>query len=314
MPNEATNQASALQPTPDASQVQTPEEPVDIAAAFQLLREGNKAPAQPAGQEDQSNQSNETSDDSGEQGVDGSQESGVQMQPDVPVEPTNSEGTGDLGGSTTTEPAVDYSATQQSIINGVTKESQRIVNKIFEDQGIREYSVSQLYERKDSGEVIFNNPERPNQPFASRAEAQAWCDAINRDIEFEKRKMVEQKQRELFQQAMPALRLIEFAPTYDAMDSVTKSVFDNIIEPYGVKNTAGEVVGFNCNLNAMAQQAAKIVQQFAPQQAQPQQTQQASTDEPAMDLKGGASESNQNTEPTNIQEAWQMLNKNKKKG
>ena len=314
MPNEATNQASALQPTPDVSQAQTPEEPVDIAAAFQLLREGNKTPAQPAGQEDQGNQSNETSDDSGEQGVDGSQESGVQMQPDVPAEPTSSEGTGDLGGSTTPEPTVDYNSYKENLIQQIQQDAQRNIAKKFNDNKIRIMSVGDLYQRNDDGTVMFINPDNPNRPFESRSQAQEWVNSMNQMIRDEYQKEVTLEMQNLYRDAAPVIATMEFAPTYEAMDEITKNVFDSMIEPYSVFNANKEVIGFNCNLNAMAQQAAKIVQQFAPQQAQLQQTQQASTDEPAMDLKGGASESNQNTEPTNIQEAWQMLNKSKKKG
>ena len=313
MPNEASNQTGVVPSAIDDSQATPQEEPVDIAAAFQLLREGNQKATQSSGQEEESNTGNEVGEGSGEQGVSGNQEDGVQVQPDVPVEPTVSGGTVDDGGSTTSEQTVDYSSYKEDLIKQIQQDAQRNVAKKFQDNKIRIMSVGDLYQRDEDGSVTFVNPDNPNRPFESRSQAQDWVNSMNQMIRDEYQKEVTMEMQELYKQAAPVVATMEFAPTYDAMDDVTKSVFDSMIEPYSVYNANKEVIGFNCNLNAMAQQAAKIVQQFAPQQQQPQQVQQQ-TNEPAMDLKGGASESPTNEEPTNIQEAWQMLNKSKKKG
>lgn len=180
---------------------------------------------------------------------------------------------------------------------------------------IRPVSLGDIYERREDGTVIFHNPDNPSQPFASRVEAQAWVNSMNDQIKEGFVRAAQSEYQELLKQAMPAIRLVEFAPTFDKMDDDVKQVFDQLIEPYSVYNNAGQVIGYNCNLPQMANQAASIASRFRGNQAQQQQqvqqqVQQAS--EPAMDMQTGASRSSANEEPKTLEEAFAMINSQKK--
>ena len=178
-----------------------------------------------------------------------------------------------------------------------------------------------LYERDErTGQVSFKNPDNPNRNFDSRAEAQAWVDAFNKQIDTKFKMDLREKQLELYQQAAPRLKILQFKATYDKMDARTKDVFEDLIEPYEMKDSAGRIVGYRCNLDAVANQAAKIAGRFASvgqldkEAKQQEEPKQAS--KPAMDMKTGASKggSNDFKEPENIGEALKMFDKmNRKK-
>lgn len=180
---------------------------------------------------------------------------------------------------------------------------------------IRPVSLGDIYERREDGTVIFHNPDNPMQPFTSRVEAQAWVNSMNDQIKEGFVRAAQTEYQELLKQAMPAIRLVEFAPTFDRMDEASKQVFDQLIEPYGVYNNAGHVIGYNCNLPQMANQAINIAKNFqgntTRQQQQVQQVQQQES-EPAMDMQTGASQSPTNDEPKTLEEAFAMINSNKK--
>ena len=183
---------------------------------------------------------------------------------------------------------------------------------------IVEMNIGSLYERREDGTVIFNNPDNPNRPFESREQAQAWINSFNQQIMEAKKEQYKQELNDLYNAAQPALRLIEFAPIYDAMDSATQDIFDTLIDPYAVTNANGDVIGFDCNLAAMARQAMGIVEQYglnkqqSANEPQQQQQQQEPAKTPAMDLKSGSSISDDDREPTNLEEAMAMLNKRNK--
>ena len=194
----------------------------------------------------------------------------------------------------------------------------------FAEQQIEMWSIEDLYEKDEhTGRVRFRNPDDPSRDFQSRYEAQQFVDAMNKQITQSFRNEVNKAQREIIQREAPKLRLIEFAPKYDAMDQVTKDIFDDMIEPYAVTDSGGKVVGFNVNLDAVHAQAAKIAQrikQYAPQpQAQEGEEAKAkpASKSPALDAKTGVSITGEQ-EPKTIGEALKMYDKqqreSKKKG
>ena len=211
----------------------------------------------------------------------------------------------------------DYAAIGQGIIERIKEESRQEVLKEFSDNNIKIMGIGDIYERRDDGTVVFNNPDDPRHPFSSRAEAQAWIDSMNTQIQAEYQNRIAQRASEKWSKAQPQIQLLRFAPYYEKMTPESQKVFDMLIEPYSIADEHGRTIGFNCNLAAMANQAISIANQFATntKQSQQQQTsaprqQQAST--PPMDIKSGAGESSENEEPKNINEAMQILNKMKK--
>ena len=165
--------------------------------------------------------------------------------------------------------------------------------------------------------MTFHNPDDPRRPFASRTEAQAWVDSMNAQIQSEYQSRVAKRAGELWQEAQPQIRLLQFAPYYDRMSEVEKGVFDQLIEPYSIVKD-GKLIGFDCNLAQAAAQAVNIVKSFAPKQegkgaTQGQtQTPAPATTSPAMDIKTGTGESSDDDEPKNINEAMALLNKQRK--
>lgn len=186
------------------------------------------------------------------------------------------------------------------------------VRREFADQQISMWSINDIYERDEqTGRVRFRNPDDPNRDFASRYEAQQFVDAMNKQITAEFRSRVNQKQRELVQEEAPRLRTLEFAPRYNAMDQTTRDIFDDLIEPYAVRNKAGEVIGFNIQLEPMARQAEKIAQRFraaAPAPAGQEPDAKPEPKGPALDMKTGASQTG-DIEPKTIGEALKMYDK-----
>lgn len=195
----------------------------------------------------------------------------------------------------------------------------RNVREKFQREQIDMWSIQDIYERDEqTGRVRFRNPDDPSRDFQSRYEAQQFVDAMNKQITQRFREEVNKEQRTLIQQEAPKLRLIEFAPKYDAMDKTTKDVFEDMIEPYAVRDSSGDVIGFNVDLDAVARQASRIAQRFQPsqQQGEPQQKEAKASTSPAVDIKTGASQTGSMPEPKTIGEALKMYDasQRKKKG
>ena len=189
--------------------------------------------------------------------------------------------------------------------------ARRNVAKRFQDNNVKMMDIGELYSRRDDGTVVFNNPDDPHRPFQSRAEAQQWIDSMNAQITAAYNKEVAKEQQELYKNVEPSVRLLQFAPVYDAMDQVTREVFEELIEPYAIIGANNEPIGFSCNLETMGRQAVRLASRFgsAPQQ-QAQPVQQAA--EPAMDIKASPSGTG-TAEPRDINEAMRMLNEQRRK-
>ena len=303
------------------SQTQTPQEPTDIAQAFQMVRDLDKGTAQVPAQEGESIQeetgSQARSGESGQSQADGGYGSGDNAY--EPEASTESAGGNYLGGPAAAQPQYDYEAAINGLKAALQDEAEKRVKKLFEDQNIdiEGPDPDSLYERREDGTVIFHNPDNPHKPFESRTDADAWCNTLRSQIQREKAKEEKRIYEELEQIAEPVFKLMEFAPYYDAMDADVRDVFDKLIEPFSVVNQRGDVVGFRVNYFEKANTAKNIVdnwkasnkQQAAPvQQEQPKQ--QPKT--PAMDLKSGSGSSADNEEPTTMEEAMAMIAKRNK--
>ena len=165
-------------------------------------------------------------------------------------------------GSSEQYPAVDYQASQQAIVSQLNNSAIAQARKKFQDDGIREFTMNDIYERTQDGRVVYRNPDDPSRPFANRMEAQQWIDSFNKQVQEELIRTATEIRDKNAKAAMPALRLLQFAPTYDAMDPKVKEVFDDLIEDYEMKNRAGKVVGYSCDLNRMAQKAERLASKY----------------------------------------------------
>lgn len=215
----------------------------------------------------------------------------------------------------------DYKDLQRNLVDSVRRQAAMAANQKFEEAGLSKITLSSLYNRdENTGRVTFVNPDNPDRPFESRSEAQAWVDSYNKEIEAEWVNYANEMQKKFAQDTLPAARLIQFAPVYDKMDDQTKQVFDTIIEPYSVKDSSGMVIGYSCDLSAAHDQARKLVGVFgsssgniSQSNTESQQPAVPASGGPALDaVTSGTGTASESDEPKNLQEAFKLLNKQKK--
>lgn len=299
-------------------------EPIDLAQAFKMLNQANREAAQAdvAGVGSVEDTGSSVPVGSGDVGDGASIDEGFNASAsDEPGDGADDDGS--AGGIE----AIDFNAYKQQMLRDIQNDSMAQVRKEFADQNIGYYSAAELTVRdEETGQVRFRNPDvqderDPNFYFKSRAELQQFVESWNKGVDFEFRKAVNEKQRELAQQAAPTARLMDFLPKWQAMDDVTKSVFDDLLEGHEIRNAQGKEIGFNVDLDAVAAQAARIAKRF-PRQGQQKEapaqqipaSKTAQDDGPALDMKSGNGVSPDEKEPTNIGEALKMFDKKNKGG
>lgn len=293
-------------------------EPIDLAQAFKMYNEANRTPAE------QPVETGEPAEPVAEGGA-GEQGSGEPEAPEGAGESMETvapadDGAGDdgSGGSADVVEPVDFNARRQELLQDIQRQAIAEVRQEFANNQINPCTIEELYQRDEqTGRVTFKNPDDPQHDFASRAEAQAWVDAFNKQIEMRFRQEINAKQRELVQQRAPQLRLIEFASTFNSMSKAEQDIMDDLIEPYAVKDSGGNVVGFNVDLNAVANQARKIAAKFAqeaPAANAPEDSQepQEAPGRPAMNMPTGTGQSSDRAEPKSIGEALKMYDKSQR--
>lgn len=215
------------------------------------------------------------------------------------------------------EPAVDYNAVGKAYVQSTQRLAIDAANKLFRDNQIAKVSINDLYNKDDRGRVSFNNPDDPDHPFASRYEAQQWCDAVNSQIDAEWKNTVTNYQREYLKDIQPMLRLMDFAPEFDAMSPQEQKIFDNIVEGYKVTDKSGMVIGYSCDLRNAKQIASNIWNSMneGKTDTKSQTVPQVQGGGPALDAKtsGTGNPQNNHEAPKNLNEAMKMLADSKKK-
>jgi len=273
-------------------------EPVDLNQAMQMLNEDHGAPApgpveepaEPAAPEPEPEPEPEPGD-----GGPAAEPAGVPEEPD--------------------DDLMDFGQLGQEMQQRLQQEAIQRTAQRFRENGVQLQSIESLYERdENSGRVTFRNPDDPNRPFESRAQAQAWVDAINGQIQSKFNADVRSSLRAVTQEYAPTLRLIEFGPTFAKLDDDTADVFAEIVEPYSIRDTQGNIVGYSCDLNTALGQAKKIVSRYGSRAAQAEPDPVTT---PATDLGGSGSGGGQQSakaEPKTLEEAFMMLEEEKKRG
>lgn len=288
--------------------VQEPEgsaEPSTLAEAFAQYRARNtEAPEPPV----------PATENAGDTGTADSYGSAAESagEPEPPVVESGAD-TSD-GGFADGYEEVDYGAYRNGLIDELGRAAYNKTVEEFKKQGIQKISVSQLYQRdEDRGTVTFINPDNPDRPFESRADAQAFCDVFNKDVDTELIKAARAERDRLIQQYRPSLELMDFAPKFDTFDETKQAVLDDLVEPYEIRLNDGRIIGYRCDLDAMAAQADKIIEKFHVQLQQQQEPAKNTGSEPALDMKshGAGGGSGKAKEPKTLEEAMRMVQQEK---
>lgn len=267
--------------------------PVDLADAFKRY------------QSSQREQPEETVEDGGEDDDEGGE---VEADEDGAV--SDDGDLDDRGPSADSSEPFDYSAAADQLVKGIQQAAVAQVNSAYRKQGIRKFSVGDLIERKSDGTVVFHNPENPNRPFASRMEAQQWVDSVNKDIDASFRREAGKAYQDLMRQNESSIRLLKFAPKYNALSPEEQELFDDMVEDYGVYQD-GEVIGYSCDLDRVLTQVKRVMARMQPKAAKkPQAKQAAKPRQPSMDMRGRGTGSNtaKREEPKDLAEAMKMYN------
>ena len=277
-------------------------EPEDLAAAFRRVQGMDKKdPEDSVG--DRGKDSEEDSDD----------QDGEEDSEDEDGDVDDDRGSSALPGE------IDYAAVKRGLIENLNKSAVAKAAKEFRDANIREFQMKDLYERTSDGRVIYHNPDDPNRPFSSRMEAQSWIDSFNSQVRNELKRRALEIRNEDAESILPSLRLMDFAPSYDAMDDAVREMFDDLIEGYEVLDSNGNVIGYNCDLDKMASKAERMASRFSkakPSKHRTKATKSANegTRQPSLDMKSHGSGGNgkMKREPQTLEEAMLRLRQQNK--
>ena len=222
-------------------------------------------------------------------------------------------------GSSALPGEIDYAAVKRGLIENLNKSAIAKAAKEFRDANIREFQMKDLYERTSDGRVIYHNPDDPNRPFSSRMEAQSWIDSFNSQVRNELKRRALEIRNEDADSILPSLRLMDFAPSYDAMDDAVREMFDDLIEGYEVLDSNGNVIGYNCDLDKMASKAERMASRFSKAKSSKRRTKATKsanegTRQPSLDMKSHGSGGNgkMKREPQTLEEAMLRLRQQNK--
>lgn len=211
----------------------------------------------------------------------------------------------------------DLQAVEQQLTQQVSQLAIRQAAAEFQQEGIRPITMNDLYRRDEkTGRVVYQNPDDPSRPFSSRMEAQQWIDSFNSQLRQEVQAKARELNRELQKQVAPTRNLIRFVPRYQGMSQDAQEILDDLIEGSEVRNARGEVVGYTCDLDAMANRAERMASKYS-RGGGSGKTRAKQQRRPATDMRshGSASEPRKlDREPRDINEAFQIMRERRKAG
>lgn len=288
----------------DEAEPEAGEEPDDLASAFAALQRSRQGDADGDVEDPGDDGNNDAADDADE---------GDEALDDGGQDPDGGPGNGYEG--------ADYQALQDQLTSEINQAAMRQAVAEYQRDGIRPITMNDLYQRDQStGRVTYINPDDRSRPFSSRMEAQQWIDSFNSQLRQEIQTRARTVSRELSKQMAPARRLLAFAPTFDAMDASTREVFDDLVEGYEVRNQQGEVVGYSCDLNRMAERARRMAEKYGRRGGgvAKARTAQPEPRTPPEDLRSHGSASarrkDPNREPRDLNEAFEIMRERRRAG
>ena len=279
------------------------EEPGDLASAFAALQRSR--------QDDAAGDLGDGGDLGDDDATDDDDEGDETLEDD---------GQDPAGGPGDAYAGADLQAVEQQLTQQVSQLAIRQAAAEFQKEGIRPITMNDLYRRDEStGRVVYQNPDDPSRPFSNRMEAQQWIDSFNSQLRQEIQTKARSINRELQRQVAPTRNLIQFVPRYQGMSRDAQEILDDLIEGSEVRNARGEVVGYTCDLDSMANRAERMAAKYSrgkggkggkgDDQGQPRR--------PATDMRshGSSSEPRKlDREPRDINEAWQIMHERRKAG
>lgn len=178
----------------------------------------------------------------------------------------------------------------------------------IEDPDILKYDsdkVPHFYNPDTGREFTGDNPRR---------QAQEWVDDYNKELAIAFNNSCEEYANKLMQQQNHQLKVLEFAPKYDQLDPVRKTMFDSVIESHEIRSSDGELLGYDCDLDKTLASVDRIVESLqAYGKARQAENPSGSANDapaasgPALDMKSSSGAVNQSKEPTSLAEAMEML-------
>lgn len=309
--------------------IQTSNDPASIEDAMRMLRQDNQQDAGSSVGDSSMEQSEgaagseQVQEESPAQGQEGTEYgSSIQGQDQSNVSDGGPADTGQVSQEPTDSlEDIDYREVSKAYIQSTQRLAIDAANKLFRDNNISKVTINDLYSKDERGRVSFNNPDDPDRPFQSRAEAQQWCDAFNAQVDSEWRRTVQNNQRGYMQDIQPMLRLMDFAPEFNSMSKKEQGVFDNIVEQYAIKDRTGMTIGYSCDLHNAKRVAMNICSaHLSDDDSKQQQSTSPGSDQkiqgggPAVDAKTSGTGNPQNDikDPKNIEEAMKLIAASKK--
>lgn len=174
-----------------------------------------------------------------------------------------------------------------------------------------------ILKRDEDGVPHWYNPDT-GQEFTGenpRRQANEWCEDYNRELAQLFNQECQKQINGIVKEMEPQIAVLEFAQTYEGLDPIRQAMFDTLIEDYEIKDSNGNAIGYNIDLNkalAAVNRQVQMVQQYArnQQSGQPESNPQSKSSGPALDMKSNASKtSEQNTTPKSLAEAMELIQK-----
>lgn len=275
------------------------EEPEDLASAFAALQRSRQEDAD-GDLGDGEDADDDDSDDDDEE-----------------YEALEDDGQDPDGGPGDAYSGADLQAVEQQLTQQVSQLAVRQAAAEFQKEGIRPVTMNDLYRRDEStGRVVYQNPDDPTRPFSNRMEAQQWIDSFNSQLRQEIQTKARSINRELQKQVAPTRNLIRFVPRYEGMSQEAQEILDDLIEGSEVRNARGEVVGYTCDLDSMANRAERMAAKYSRGKRRSDEAKQQQR-RPATDMRshGSSSEPRKlDREPRDINEAWQIMREKRRAG
>ena len=193
---------------------------------------------------------------------------------------------------------------------------------IRNNNGVLGASISDpdICKRDSDGVPRFYNPETKREFTGDnpRRQAQEWVDDYNRELADAFNKTCASYSKKLMQEEQHKIAVVEFAPKYNQLDPMRRSMLDSIIEDYEIRDSDGDVVGYSCDLDRALAAVNRQVRNIQERYSHHQQSVSKQPTGPALDTPTVGNTSGEQTKPQfkSLAEAmeWQQdqLLKNRK--
>lgn len=287
--------------TDDPVQNQTEDQTVDLNEAFKLAQQMGKEPVGQTVEEPKEPTIAEPIQAQQQPEPTGSAQQQSYQQADTGNMAVPGGGYQASGDDATTDQRADdynYEYAARSLMSHINRQANYETSQWLEKEGYKKITVDDLAIKDErTGDIRFKDPYRQNGYFNSLKEASDHVKAFNEQIDYKAQQYAQQRQQELLQQERPRFELMKFAPKLNTMSELEIQFMDDLIKPYEIKDKAGEVIGYSCNLDAVYQQAKTLVasmkSRYGNIQSAQQQTAPQDASRPATDVKSHGSQNNE---------------------